>query len=390
MKKGKKLLSVLMAVLISLVVLPAAAFAAEDAVIATGNGGEGITWTLTEGGLLRVSGNGPIVDKEEIEDYGDGTFCTTKLDCIGWQLFSVFEKRTEGFGAEQRAYALYDFVKEIVIEEGITAIPDGEFSDFYPRSITLPSTLTSIGSGCVNARFAETLTIKNKDLLINGNITVSGYNKDAEPYATLQDAIKAKVEFETAISAVDEMQAPVYELGYAYEVKLGLSEDVSQDDYVANFNEFYGTEFQDIDACIACCIERVNANFGTNYESADQAFTVVTDDDGTHLERNASLEEQISGMYGAIVFDENKLVDMNLGATEYEENVAYSWLTVYGPSGGEVEKAAGVSGVKFVSTDEPVAPDNSFFGRVKRFFASVKAFFVRIINRIKLHFSILK
>lgn len=388
MKLTEKVLAVLLAVLLTAAVLPTA-FAADDDVIATGSGGEGITWTLTEGGLLTVSGNGPIVDEEEVEYDSEGYASTNKLDCIGWQLYAVYEERTEELGAKEKALALFDFIKEIVIEEGVTYVPDDEFSDFYPRHITLPSTLEGIGSNSFDAHFTETLTINSKKLEINGNIPAAGHNSGAEPYETIEDAIEAKIDFELASREIDDLQAPVYDLGSAYEIKLGLSEDITEEEFISNFNEYYGTDMADLDACIAYFIGVINNNFGRNYTSADQIYTVVEEDDVKYLERDPSLDEQITGMYEAAAFDENKFTDVNLGAAE-EGVVAYSWLTVYGPSGSGAEKSAKVSGVNFVATTEPDSPVSGFFAKIKSAFEAVKTFVVGIINWIKLQLSLIK
>ena len=140
MKTMKRSLAVLLSLLLTISLLPTA-FAAEDTVIANGTGGEGITWTLTEGGVLTVSGNGPIVDDKQVDEDEDGSITTQTLDCIAFQLTAAFEDRTKGLSPEETERARFDFVKTLIIEEGITAIPDDEFDGVYPRSITLPSTL---------------------------------------------------------------------------------------------------------------------------------------------------------------------------------------------------------------------------------------------------------
>ena len=84
---------------------------------------------------------------------------------------------------------------------------------------------------------------------------------------------------------------------------------------------------------------------------------------------------------------EDSLSSVYLGEGGPEDVAAYTWLTVYGPAGSDAEESAKISGVPFVSTD---APDNSFLGRIKRFFAPVKAFFIRIYNWIKFYLSVLK
>ena len=53
--------------------LTASAFAAGDGIVLSGTAGDGVTWQLTDDGVLTVSGSGPIVDKKEVEYDEDGT-----------------------------------------------------------------------------------------------------------------------------------------------------------------------------------------------------------------------------------------------------------------------------------------------------------------------------
>lgn len=385
MKQMKKWISVILAVLMMTAVLPTA-FAASDDVIATGTGGEGITWTLTEGGLLTVSGNGPIVDEEEAVIDEDGTVCTSKIDCLGWQIDRVLNARTEGMDAAETARARIDLVKELVIEEGITEIPGGEFDIIYPRRITLPSTLTFIGNGSINAMFADTLTVNSKDLLVSGGVVIAGHNTDTAGCASVDEAIATQVAFEAQLDVMEKKMFAVYDLGAAYELKCGIDNDLTEAEYLANFNEYYGTDFATLDACIPYCIERINADFGTQYTKVDEVYTLVQTEDGSYAERDALLDEKVTEMYEAADI-EDSLSIVYLGEECPEDVVAYTWLTVYGLAGSNAEESANISGVPFVSTD---VPDNSFLGKIKRFFAPVKAFFIRIYNWIKFYLSILK
>ena len=134
MKKTNKLLALLLSVLL-VFSLAATAFAVDSDVIATGGDGVNTTWTLTKDGTLTVSGNGPIVDKEEIEYDENGEVSSiNKLDCIGWQINEVWDKLTVNMSAGDAARTRFDFVKTLVIEEGVTEIPSYEFSDLFPRT----------------------------------------------------------------------------------------------------------------------------------------------------------------------------------------------------------------------------------------------------------------
>ena len=178
----------------------------------------------------------------------------------------------------------------------------------------------------------------------------------------------------------------VYDLGAAYELQCGIDNELTEAEYLANFNEYYGTDFATLDACMAYCIERINADFGTQYTKVDEVFTFVQAEDGNYVERDPLLEEKITEMTETADI-EDSLSSVYLGEGGPEDVTAYTWLTVYGPTGSDAEESAKISGVHFVSTD---VPDNTFLGKIKRFFAPIKAFFIRICNWIKFYLSVLK
>ncbi len=389
MKQTAKMMTVLLLVLLLAFTAVPTAFAADNDVIATGTGGEGITWTLTEGGVLTVSGNGPIVDDVNVEIDEEGYESSEKLDCIGWQLDRVLEARTEDMDAAGAARARIDLVKELVIAEGITAIPDDEFSEFYPRSITLPATLAELGYSAVNASFAESLTVQNQDLAIYGGVILAGYHKDAACYASIEDAIAATVAFEAQLDVMEKKMFAVYDLGAAYELLHGIDNGVTEEEYLTNFNEYYGTDFTKSDECIAFCLSRINADFGTQYSGIDEVYTLVETEDGSYAQRDEQLDNKITEMYEAADI-ENSLCRAYLGEQGEEDVAVYTWLTVYGPAGSGAEEAAATSGVPFEATTEPDAPADTLFGRIKRAYETVKAFVIRIYNWIRLHLAILK
>ena len=388
MKQMQKWIALFCAALMIMTVMPMA-FAAQSDVIATGNGGEGITWTLTEGGLLTVSGNGPIVDKVKVEVDEDGNESIEMIDCIGWQLDRVLEARVKGMDAADEARARFDLVKELVIEEGVTEIPYDEFSEIYPRSITLPSTLTRLGYSAVNASFAETLTLNSKELVVTGGVVVAGHRKDTAGYASIDEAIDAKVSYEAQIAEMAKKMYAVYDLGAAYALQNGIDDELTEETFFADFNTLHGTDFADLEACIAYCIERINADFGTQYTKAEDVYTIVSGEDGSYAERNAQLDTIITEMYESADI-EPALSRVFLGEEGEEDVIAYAWTTVCAPSGSGAEEAASISGVPFQATTEPEKPDNSFLGRVKRFFGKIKTFVMRLINWIKFRLAILK
>ena len=384
----KKWISVLLVVLMMTAILPTA-FAADDDVIATGDGGEGITWTLTEGGVLTVSGNGPIVDEVKVEVDEDGNESSEMIDCIGWQLDRVWEERTKDMDAAEAARARFDLVKKLVIEEGITEIPYDEFSELYPRSITLPSTLTRLGYSAVNASFAETLTVNSKELVVTGGVVAAGHRKDIAGYASIDEAIAAKITHEAQMAEMEKKMYAVYDLGAAYALQNGIEDELTEEMFFADFNTLHGTDFADLEACIAYCIERINADFGTQYTKAEDVYTIVSGEDGSYAERNAQLDTIITEMYESADI-EPALSRVYLGEGGEEDVIAYAWTTVCAPSGSGAEEAAAISGVPFKATTEPEKPDNSFLGRVKRFFGKIKTLVMRLINWIKFGLAILK
>lgn len=113
--KMKRLLAVLFtAVLLSLAaVLPA--FAAETVASGTCNDDGTVTWTLTDDGVLTISGAGAL---------GDQTNSSDDTDYLDY----------------------YDQIYSVVVEPGVTAIRANAFeSCYYMQSVTLPEGLLSIG-----------------------------------------------------------------------------------------------------------------------------------------------------------------------------------------------------------------------------------------------------
>ena len=386
MKFIKKTLAILLALLLCIAVMPSA-FAADD-VIASGEAGEGITWTLTGSGVLTVSGNGPIQDKTETEYGEDGLGETQKLDCIGWQLDSVIEELSENMSADETIRLRYELVKELVIEEGITEIPEGEFEYTYPRSITLPSTLESIGYSAVNASFAQSLNVNSKTLELADGIVISSYQKDAEPFASLDEAFEAKIESEIEQEKIGVKLNAVYNLSMIFELSNGIDNGMDPDDFLAELNETYGADKSNTDEYIPVLISLVNKDFGTSYTSIDEIFTVAKDEDeADFVERDPELESIVDEMYSNADLGDRLATDF-LG-TENEESVSYQWLTVSAPSGSKAQEAAKISKVPFNPTTQE-EKDDSFLGKVKAFFVKAHDFFAKVIDYVKIIISIIK
>lgn len=385
MKKTNKLLALLLSVLM-LVSLTATAFAADSDVVASGSDGVNTTWTLTKDGTLTVSGNGSIVDQDEIEYDETGEVSSiSKLDCIGWQISEYWDRLTANMSARDAARARFDYVKTIIIEEGITEIPDGEFDDLCPRTIRLPLSLQKLGSDAINARYCESLTIPNPDLQIFAQIPVAGYSKDAQPYSSIDDAIDSQVALEAKSAEISAKADILLYLETGYAIYKKVPTDVTKDEYLKDFNAVYGTKYTTVKDCIMYCIKQVNALLGTNYTKAAQIVEIVSFDGEKFVQRKQEIYDKVDALY-APYSTEGRIDTIYLGSND-ESLTAYQWLKVYAPAGSDAEKSCKVNGVPFVSTT-PV--DNSPLGKIKAFFAKVKTFFEKIIAKLTAPFSTLK
>ena len=374
----KKLTAMIIA-MIMIMGLAQTSFAADGKVIASGEGGEGIKWTLTDDGTLTVSGNGPITDEIKIETDEDGDESYSKQNCISWQLEKLIEEKANGAGAAEYERARFDLVKALIIEEGITEIPDDEFDSVFPRSITLPSTLKKMGYTAVRADFADTLTIKNKDLEVGGRFSMSSFNKGETPYASVDEAIAATIKHAGESDKISTATSVVYELSYLLGVKNGIVEDCTAEDYVQAFNEFYKVQFADIDACEAYCLKEINSALSKEYKDSSEIYTLVEDEESSHYERNEEVDAIIDGMYEAVDISA-RLDSKAVNGEVYEECEFYDWLTINAPKGSNAEEIAKLNGIAFKA--EGGAGADGFLGMIKEFFNKIIEFFKSIFARI--------
>ena len=108
----KKLLSLLVALTLLVSMVPVTAKAANP--VASGTCGAALTWTLNEEGLLTISGTGQM---------------------------------NSGTGPAHVWLTYQNYVKRIVLEEGVTSIDDGAFHNFtYLTSVEIPASVVSIGN----------------------------------------------------------------------------------------------------------------------------------------------------------------------------------------------------------------------------------------------------
>lgn len=132
MKRSVKAISLLMAATMSLSLLPAAAMAtdipsvqSESKLLYSGECGDNASYTLTEDGVLTVTGTGKA---------------------WGGSAWKAFTEQGESYGDDYTDYNTV--VNRLVLEEGITEISPETFANFLALTeISLPSTLTRIGEG---------------------------------------------------------------------------------------------------------------------------------------------------------------------------------------------------------------------------------------------------
>ena len=110
----KKLIAWLLVICMAISLLPAAALA--DTAATSGKCGDNVTWTLSDDGTLTISGKGAMWD------FGDSR-------TVPWPSWDYYYK-----------------IKNVVVEEGVTRIGSRSFFAFGIESLTVPSSVKSIGS----------------------------------------------------------------------------------------------------------------------------------------------------------------------------------------------------------------------------------------------------
>lgn len=127
----RKMLSVLLAAVLALSLVPGRAFA--STIVASGEcGAEGdgsnLKWALDSNGTLTISGTGDMADYEAGENYGGEVFST-----------APWHPNTEEGEEMVRS------IRKVVVEPGVTGIGSGAFAGLYfLEDIDLPNTLKEI------------------------------------------------------------------------------------------------------------------------------------------------------------------------------------------------------------------------------------------------------
>ena len=170
-KKFSKLLSVVLSVLMLITVIPFSASAAT--VVASGECGENLTWTLDSEGLLTISGTGNMYDysaTDREQPWAEYSSDITKviindgITGIGTGAFFFLGNATEisvpdsvksiGPGAFNSTA-----ISAVNIPQGITRIEDETFYGTRLKEVTIPDSVTYIGDGAFRDNDFETLDI---------------------------------------------------------------------------------------------------------------------------------------------------------------------------------------------------------------------------------------
>ena len=399
----KRSLGVILALLMLLCV-PAAAYAAEDGVVLSGSAGGSVTWKITDDGVLTVSGTGAIEDETETEVDDEGYTCSNTLDSISMTFDRYFSERTESLSAAERARTRFDLVREIVVEEGVTEIPSGEFSGMYPAKITLPSTLEVLGYDAFDLQFAESLTVKSVKLDHLG-LYAPAYESDAEPYESLAAAREDYIALADAQEAFEFEMIPfdvLFNCAYiallpdeAYWLEM---DEEARQEILDFYNAHLGTDAAQLEALAPAALEKLNERFGTAYAGVEDIFTVETDDDGNNsIVADPALQEMIDAENEAL-YDTIRLVKKPIEDVD-DNQTAYGWFTVTAPAGGSIEKDCRAAGVTFAALDGVTVPEaegenenackfcgkdhsGSFWQRMTGFFHRIFYFFAHLFGKM--------
>ena len=350
MKTMKTSLALLLSLLLAFS-LTASVFAAGDGVVLSGTAGDGVTWQLTDDGVLTVSGSGPIVDHKVVECDEDGSSSVTEFESIGTLIYDYYSAQTAGMRVADAERARFALVREIIVEEGITAVPEDEFDFFYPRKITLPSTLTELGFQAINAVFADEVLIKSASFPY-AQFKVAAYHSGAEPYPDLEAAIDGYIAQQEAIDRFRDDRLPLELLRFVYSIQSGAyeAEDEEIADAVAYYSEAFGEEADSLEDLVPTALALLNARFGTDYTAPDQIFTVEEAEWGTEVVTDEALQSLVDAEMER-VNDTSRLEELILYPDPQEGFAAYQWLTVTAPGKSSAAENCRIAGVRFVSLD---------------------------------------
>ena len=389
MKSLQKTLSLLLAaLLIAASFVGAHAAGGDGRVLLSGTAGSGIVWTLTDDGTLTVSGRGPVKDEVEYEYDDNGEVISSQtLSSIAFTLSEYFDEHTQGMDVAAAERFRFDMVREIVIEEGVTAIPDSEFDGYYPRKVSLPASLTELGYKAFDASFAEEVVIRS-DSLQFAQFTIAAYGAGAEPYADIDDAIEGYISRLTAEEQFWKDTMPIFALRELFSIENGLTEATEEEiaDTVAYYNGELGTQAATADELGAVALEMVNRRFGTDFADKNEAFSIMESEWGAEIVWSATLSAAYEAA-SATDGEDGRLIAATLGEKFTEGEKAYGWLKVVAPADSAVEEACKTTGVASADLYEGLCPycrkDHSanLWQRFVGFIHRILYFFTRLFRR---------
>ena len=366
----------------------APALAAGDDVVLSGAAGEGVSWRLTSDGVLTVSGSGPIVDKKEVEYDDDGSSTVTDFESIGSLIYDYYCEQTAGMRVEDAERARFALVREINVQEGITAIPEDEFDSFYPRKIMLPSTLADFGFRSINAVFAEEVVVKSAAFPY-AQFNVAAYRSGAQPYPDLDAAVEGYIAQQAAIDQFGRDTLPFEFLRFVYSIQSGAyeAEDEEIAEAIAFYSEAFGEEADAFETLVPTAITLLNARFGTAYSALEQIFSLEETESGKEIVADETIENLIDTERER-VNNTDRLEPMTLYPDPQEEYVVYRWLTVTAPGKSCLAENCRIAGVNFINMDGSAADGENlcqFCGRDHS--GSLWQKFVGFLHRILYFFA---
>lgn len=146
----KRLLSVVLSLCLLLALIPAAAVTAHAETVAGGSCGSGVSWELSDNGVLLISGKG------KMDDYDTSPFAAYK-DSIA---VLVVDSGVKGVG--KNAFAGLDSLQLAHLGTDVTAVGDGAFAgDTALTDISLTGRYPSFGEGAFTGVTAEAYYPKN-------------------------------------------------------------------------------------------------------------------------------------------------------------------------------------------------------------------------------------
>ncbi len=390
MKTLKKTVSILLTILLSLSALCVTAVAASGSILLSGEAGENVHWSLTDDGVLTVTGNGPIEDEIEYDYDDDGEVISWQtLNSIAITLSDYFGEQVEKMDVAATEHFRINLVREIIVEEGITAIPDGEFDGFYPRKVSLPATLEELGYQAFDASFAEEVVIRSA-LLPYAQFTVAGFREDEEPYADIDSAIEGYVAQRIREEQFHNDSLPIYALQELFSLEKGLLEESEEDiAYMYEYyNEAFGSQTTTPDELAAVAITLLNRHFGTNFTGIDDIFHIEENEWGTDTVWSEELQTAYETETDSI-FEDGRIIQTTLGDELDEGEQAYGWLKVTAPADSAIQEACKITGVSFVDINEGLCKfchkdhSGNIWQKLLGFFHKIFYFFARLFARLK-------